>query len=378
VQRAVVIRICVSQIFLLVLNGFISACSTLPRSGPTTSDVYQSSFHNIPIIPITAVTSELTKLDTFYPWIYSHNVPAISYEILDVDDRVDVYIWENASERLYAGNQQDPSNLGPLVISASGTIDIPYVGKVKAAGNTVDQLQRILILKLKNKVINPQIIVKKVDGFSKKVSIQGIVAKPGLFEITAGRHDLISLLAEAGGSILPPQLTEVVLERNHKKFKTTLWDVYQKSHQNTNLYPQDKIILSEINQTFTSLGATQVQKLIKFPKSELSLIEAIALAEGLSDETANPSHVFLLRYEKNRILHSLVPNLKITTNRVSPVIYELNMRQMQAVFSAQHFQIRNADLIITTEAPYTNVRKILSSLSPVIGLGSSTMGSTTI
>ncbi|WP_419421338.1 hypothetical protein ACNVED_14850 (plasmid) [Legionella sp. D16C41] len=47
------------------------------------------------------------------------------------------------------------------------------------------------------------------------------------------------------------------------------------------------------------------------------------------------------------------------------------MRQMNAVFAAQQFKIRDGDLIITTDAPYTNIRKIFSSLSPAIGLGRS-------
>ena len=368
-QRVVVIRIIASQIFLFLFYTLLLSCTILPRSGPTKSDVYQGSYSHIPIIPINTTTLRIISLNNFSPWIFSHNLPAINYETLDIDDKIDISIWENASERLYTGNKHGPSNLGPLVISGAGNIYIPYVGKIKASGNTIEQLQRKLTLILKNKVINPQVIVRKVEGLSKKISIQGVVAKPGTFELTPGRHDLVSFLAEAGGSTIIPELTEVAIERRGKQFKTTLLNIFQSHHKNIDLYPKDNIILSEINQFFTSLGATGSQKLIKFPKSELSLIEAIALAEGLSDEMANPSHVFLLRYEKNQIVNSLIPTSKIAMNRNSPVIYELNMRQIQSIFSAQQFRIRNGDLILTTDAPYTNVRKIFSSLSPAIGLG---------
>lgn len=369
-QRTGVTRFIAYQILLIVFYPLLLSCTVLPRSGPTKNDVYKSSYGQIPIIPITLNVSKITNINTLHPWIYPNKTEFINYETLDIGDKVDINIWENSSEGLYTGDKKGAANLGPSVISGTGDIYIPYVGKVKAAGNTIDQLQQKMTLILKNKVINPQVIVKKIEGLSKQISIQGVVSKPGTFEIMPGRHNLISLLAEAGGSTILPELTEVMLERKGRKFKTTLVDIFQLPHKNIDLHPGDNIILSEINRSFTVLGATGIQKLIKFPKKELSLIEAIALADGLSDEIANPSHVFLLRYEKNKILNLLAPaDRRRLLKGSSQVIYELNMKQMQSVFSAQQFKMRDGDLIISTDAPYTNVRKILSSLSPAIGLG---------
>lgn len=365
------IRILTLQLFFIQL--LLSGCTVLPRSGPSRSDVYQSSYQRIPIIPISPIFAKETNVTNLSPWIYARPLSAKQYETLDIDDKIEIHIWENASEKLYSDNKQGASNLGPLIISGKGNIYVPYIGKVKASGHTVEQLQQKLTSCLKNKVINPQVFVEKMEGFSKRISIQGIVNKPGIFELTPGRHDLISLLAQAGGSTIPPELTEVLLERGGKKYSTTLSSLFHTTNKNIALRPKDNIVLSEISQSFTSLGATGSQKLIKFPKSELTLIEAIGLAEGLSDEMANPSHVFLLRYEQNRILDRLIPSSKARIEGASPVIYKLNMRHMESVFSAQQFQIRNGDILITTDAPYTNVRKVLSSLSPAIGLGRATL-----
>ena len=365
------IRLLALQLFVILL--LMSGCTVLPRSGPSKSDVYQSSYHRIPIIPISPILLKKIKLTNLMPWIHSLELSGNQYETLDIDDKIEIHIWENASEKLYSSNKQGMSNLGPLIISGAGNIYVPYIGKVKASGNTVEQLQTKLKSSLTNKVINPQVFVKKVEGFSKRISIQGIVNKPGIFELTPGRHDLISLLAEAGGSKIPPELTEVLLEREGKKYSTTLSSLFHSANKNIALRPKDNIVLNEISRTFTTLGATGNQKLIKFPKSELSLIEALGLAEGLNDEMANPSHVFLLRYEKNYILDQLIPTAKARTEGNSPIIYKLNMRHMESVFSAQQFNIRDGDIIITTDAPYTNVRKVLSSLSPAVALGRTTL-----
>ncbi|WP_419421339.1 polysaccharide biosynthesis/export family protein (plasmid) [Legionella sp. D16C41] len=306
-MRRVGVRFIICQLILVVLYLQLLSCTTLPRSGPTKYDVYKSSYGHIPIIPVTVDVATITNISSIYTWIAASEADLINYETLDVGDKLEINIWENASEGLYTGDQKGAASLGPHIISGTGHIYIPYVGKVKAAGNTVEQLQRKLTLILKNKVINPQVIIKKLEGLSKQVSIQGTVAKPGTLEIRPERYDLVSVLAEAGGSTLSPELTEVMLERKGKKFKTTLIDIYQAPDKNVTLYPRDNIILSEINRSFTVLGATGVQKLIKFSKSELSLIEAIALAEGLSDDMANPAGVYLLRHEKAEILHALTP-----------------------------------------------------------------------
>lgn len=366
-RRFGIARLIVSQLLLTAFYPLLLSCTILPRSGPTQSDVYQSSYGQIPIISVTPKVAAITYLKPQYPWFYSSNINVVNYETLDIGDKVEVTIWESASEKLYSGSNQGPATLGPLIISANGNIDFPYLGKIKARGKTLDQLQQKLSFLLKNKIINPQISVKKTEGFSKQISIQGVVVKPGIFEISPGRHNLISLLAEAGGLVIAPELTEITLERKGKKFKTTLIDIFQSADKNINLHPGDNIILTEINRSFTSLGATAAQKLIKFPKNEVSLIEAIALADGLSEERANPSYIFVLRKEKNEILAQLFSGMKILGT--SQVIYELNMRKMPAIFSAQQFKIRDGDLIITVDAPYANVQKILSSLSPAVGLG---------
>ncbi|STX28040.1 Capsule polysaccharide export protein bexD precursor [Legionella beliardensis] len=368
-MRRIDVRLIVQQTLLLIVYFLLLSCTILPRSGPTTYDIYRSSYGQTPIIPITQNVANLTNINTLTTWPYSNKTDLSTYETLDIGDKLDITIWENASEGLYTGDQKGAANLGQAVVSGTGTIYMPYVGTVHAAGNTIEQLQQKIAKILKNKAINPQVIVKKAEGLSKRITIQGIVAKPGTFEITPGRHDFISVLAEAGGSTVIPELTEVWLERHGKKMKTTLINIFQSPHKNIDLRPGDNLVLSEINRSFTVLGATGTQKLIKFPKSELSLIEAIGLSSGLSDDLANPAGVFLLRREKATILNLLSPSRRRIFAGPSQVIYKLNMKQTHAVFAAQQFKIRDGDLIITTDAPYTNIRKILSSLSPAIGLG---------
>lgn len=354
---------------LIFCLPLLQSCTVIPRSGPTQHDVYKSRLY-IPIVPLTLNIAKITQKHTKKIWIAPDKFAHNNYESLGVGDKLDINIWENATEGLFTGNQKGPASLGPVIISEKGTIYIPYVGQVTALGLTPQQLQEKLTSILENKVINPQIAIKKIEAVSKQISIQGVVPKSGMYEISPGRYKLVQFVAEAGGSTIAPELTEVMLERKGQQFKTSLAHLFNSSPMNISLKPGDNVILTEVRRSFVALGSTGIQNLIKFPKSELSLIEAISLAQGLNDEKANPSSVFVLRYEANSILEIMTPSTrKRTLNAYSPVIYSLNMKHMGALFSAQQFQIRDGDLILTTNAPYTNVRKLLSSLSPAIGLG---------
>ena len=355
------------QIFGLSFMLFLAGCTILPRSGPTTQDVYKST-NEIPIVPINLGIVSITNLVTPYTWIKSSPLSDSHYDILGVGDTIKISVWEHADEGLYSGDKKGVSHLDSSLIDASGALFVPYVGRVRAAGLSTYALQKKLRHVLKNKMLNPQVVVSKVEILSQQITIQGIVAKPGTYVLKPGNHDLISLLGESGGATLSPELTEIMLTRRGKYYQTTLLDLFKKQKYNISLHPHDHIMVSEINRSFSVLGATGRQQLIKFPKNELRLIEALALAQGLDDDLANPSHVFLLRTEARDIISRFAPNNRLQ-NGHSQIIYELNMRKLACVFAAQQFKVRDKDVILATNAPYTNVRKILSSLSPAIALG---------
>jgi polysaccharide biosynthesis/export protein len=87
-------------------------------------------------------------------------------------------------------------------IAQDGTVQLPLVGKVKAAGTTVQQLETTLADNLsQNGIIrNPQVTVHAVERPWAVVTVSGAVEKPGVFP-AYGDLDLIDYLSEAGGFI---------------------------------------------------------------------------------------------------------------------------------------------------------------------------------
>jgi polysaccharide export outer membrane protein len=84
-------------------------------------------------------------------------------------------------------------------ISGDGTIALPFVGKLKAAGLTEEELQQGLVERLKQYMYAPRVIVFVKEYRSRQVAVLGAVSKPGLYNVTNGADTLMDLLSQAGG-----------------------------------------------------------------------------------------------------------------------------------------------------------------------------------
>ena len=84
-------------------------------------------------------------------------------------------------------------------VSETGTINLPLVGEVQAAGKTTQELERVLTAKLGATYLqNPQVSVLVKENNSQRVTIQGAVEKPGVYPVK-GKTSLMELVAMAGG-----------------------------------------------------------------------------------------------------------------------------------------------------------------------------------
>jgi polysaccharide export outer membrane protein len=98
-------------------------------------------------------------------------------------------------------------------VSDIGTINLPLVGEVTAAGRTAQELERDLTAKLGAKYLqNPQVTVYVKDHKSQRVTIQGAVKSPGMFALS-GRTTLLQGIAMAGGRDKVSDATVLILRQ---------------------------------------------------------------------------------------------------------------------------------------------------------------------
>ncbi len=98
-----------------------------------------------------------------------------------------------------------------VTLLPDGTFRYPVLGKVHAAGLTLDSLTSKLTTGLSSQLNQPEVTVTLKQGRARKVSIIGDgVHTAGLYEFKTGMH-LLDLLAAAGGLSAPAPLVSATL-----------------------------------------------------------------------------------------------------------------------------------------------------------------------
>jgi polysaccharide export outer membrane protein len=94
---------------------------------------------------------------------------------------------------------QVPELTRTVQVDASGQFILPLVGRVQAAGHTADEISALLTEKLQGRYLNdPLITVMVKQAVSQRVTVDGAVIKPGVYNLN-GPTTLLQALALANG-----------------------------------------------------------------------------------------------------------------------------------------------------------------------------------
>jgi polysaccharide export outer membrane protein len=105
-----------------------------------------------------------------------------------------------------------PAN-APLQVDASGNINMPLLGTVSAGGMTTAQLGSLIAAKLSGRYLrNPQVTVAVASTAPEKVTVQGEVTQPGMYDIK-GKTTLLQAIALARGETRLAATNEVAVFR---------------------------------------------------------------------------------------------------------------------------------------------------------------------
>lgn len=166
-------------------------------------------------------------------------------------------------------------------VGADGTVNFPYVGRIKAAGRTEDDLARAIEQRLASRqiVTDPRVLVE-TTSFGTQASVQGQVGAPGMF--TLDRDTTLSqFLARAGG--LRETAGEVLIRRNGRVVAR-----YNGKDILTGKMDASRILIRNNDEIFADIAPTYFMYGYVGHTGEFSLTkpitiqEAIAIAGGLS------------------------------------------------------------------------------------------------
>jgi polysaccharide export outer membrane protein len=110
-------------------------------------------------------------------------------------------------------------------VADTGTINLPLVGEIQAAGKTAQQLERDLASKLGAKYLqSPQVTVYVKEHNSQRATIEGAVRKPGVYPIR-GKTSLLQFVAIAQGLDPSSDSTAVVFREINGRRSAGKFDI---------------------------------------------------------------------------------------------------------------------------------------------------------
>ena len=209
------------------------------------------------------------------------------------------YVLGVNDQLLIRAPQAAEINERPFRVDADGFITLPLVGRVRAGGTTVQDLEAELVKRLREYIREPQVIVTVVQFHSEPVFLVGAFRNPGIYPLEG--KTLVEIMAAAGG--LQPNASRRIkvtrrneygviplttaIEDHEKKVSTVEIGIASLS-DNINpgediiLRPYDIITVERAELIYVSGDITKAGGLELGERDSIGVTQAIAMAGGFT------------------------------------------------------------------------------------------------
>ncbi|WP_159832699.1 polysaccharide biosynthesis/export family protein [Burkholderia sp. 8Y] len=313
----------------------------------------------IVLVPATAdiVRAGRAARHATLPVAFTH-APAFDSERLAPGDGIDVTVWERDGLAVFPAGQNGASDLGEMIVDRAGDIYFPYAGRIRAEGLTVAQMRDAIMRRLSRLMTASDVVVRPTTRRGQTVTVQGDLQKPGVYPLGRDMSRLSDLLSLAAPSQVNPEQLAISVRRQGTEATIRLADVYRHSANDIPLRAGDSIVAHNVVEQVVVLGAAGVQGRVKVPKRDYTLLDALGDSRGLNDALANPRGVYLLRQAETS---------ERERRDARPVVYQFDFTRPEQIALAGQFVVHDGDAVLVSDAPFTQVQKLLSTFSASLG-----------
>jgi polysaccharide export outer membrane protein len=231
-------------------------------------------------------------------------------EIPKAQDEVARARYELGTEDLINIWVLEADEFGGKTFRVAREVNLPLVGRVPAAGLTIEQFEDELRKRLTKYIKEPQVVVNVAEFRSQPVSVIGAVSNPGIFQLR-GRKSLVEVLSMAGGLRNDAGSAVKITRRRDQEripLATTtedgefyVADVPLKNlmdagnpERNIEIRSNDVISVPAARQVYVIGNVERSGGFALHEKDTVSVLEALSMAGGLS-RAASPQNAKILR-----------------------------------------------------------------------------------
>jgi polysaccharide export outer membrane protein len=130
-------------------------------------------------------------------------------------------------------------------VDDNGTITLPLLGTIRAAGMSAKQLEQMIAGRLARDYMNdPQVSVFVKEATRSRVTVEGAVGKPGIFPM-AGDMSFLQAIATAGGLTRLADPNNAVLFRGANRYRVNLAAIRTGAAADPAMMADDRIVVQE-------------------------------------------------------------------------------------------------------------------------------------
>jgi polysaccharide export outer membrane protein len=212
----------------------------------------------------------------------------------------------------------------PFRIDGDGNVNLPLVGRIHAAGMSLQELEADLVKRLREYIRDPQVFVTVVQFRSEPVFFTGLFVKPGVYSLQ-GNRSLLEMLASVGGlqqnadrhikitrheEYGPIPLPDAIVDPE-KKISTveiSMGSLSQNMNpaENILLQPYDQISASRAEPVYVNGEVLRVGGVELGERDSISILQVLTLSGGLTRD-AKKAQVRILRPVEGTSRRAVIP-----------------------------------------------------------------------
>ncbi|MCU4369340.1 polysaccharide biosynthesis/export family protein [Acinetobacter courvalinii] len=339
-----------------VLAISLSAASCAVTSGLQTYDIPSEGIYTTDLgTKVNVITLSQDNLPAVQPAQidYQHDYKALfnkqqtGYR-LSAGDILSIQLWAYPE---ITGNTAATQANG-YSIDYNGYIQLPLIGRYKAAGKTLAQLNTELRSQFSRYLKNPDVIVRVLSYQGQRYSVQGSVIKGGQFYLNDQPVSIYTALGMAGGVTDKGDNTFIQLIRNGRTYdlNTIALEKAGYSLHKLLVQPNDTIYVgNRENQKIYVMGESGKNQALPMRDQGMTLSDALGESLGINPLSASASRIYVLRTN---------PNDRHTE------LYHLNLMSLGDFGLANQFHLRSNDIIYVDATGLTRWQRIISQIIP--------------
>ncbi|MDV2470213.1 polysaccharide biosynthesis/export family protein [Acinetobacter chinensis] len=275
--------------------------------------------------------------------------------LLSAGDILSIYLWaypEITPPTNTINNEQAAQSNG-YQIDQNGYIQFPVIGRYKAAGKSLNQVNQELRSQLSRFLKTPDVVARVLSYQGQRFSVQGNVMKGGQFALSDQPVSIYTALGMAGGiNTQNGDNTAITLVRQGRTYSLNSIELEKSGYSLHNLLiqPNDTIYVnSRENQKIYVMGESGKNQSLAMRDQGMSLSDVLGESLGLNPLSASRSKIYVVRSNPNDF---------------STEVYHLNLTSIGDFGLANQFKMRSSDIVYVDASGLARWQRVVNQVIP--------------